>query len=515
MPGLYVYTLNVGCYTRFVREHKGLSRNVTKDPFKFVWQIRYITHSFVPHSSLSQCTNQRSMSVPNFLFIVTANYDDSPQDAIQQLQAGSTDAPADLAHIALAPACTQEQYDLITSAIYAVLDVSHLQMSKMGKSLPVQQALCLASLAPIIAKHYLCSEVYNTVQTLELHWAELHQWILYLKNDFVDQESADLPFRLLAKRCIVDFLGVCDDTFLRHMFDLIVASPGIIATLFSLWRLETQDARFSLPADPSSRPLFHIPATLDSWMCTFSQRERWDWSEILRPFGGDADALAITALDHLRQDVARIPINYDLLVWDIHLITTLSVNDAIRMPLLNHHSMTLVTNVVNSMVDRYATTDQHTIVAKCISYGYWYIRAYVESTEGLPWVAQTVEAGLLSAMLSTEPWIQHLNDQHSEDWEPLFLLLREIIPKYSVYSSVLKPMIKRLTAIDMGSLPEKLEEDGFLFQSWSIFETVVRRRVALYNSAVSNETHIESCQNAKVCLSRSFHLSVSSTRCVT
>lgn len=219
----------------------------------------------------------------------------------------------------------------------------------------------------------------------------------------------------------------------------------------------------------------------------------------MRPFGGEADALAATALYHLQQDFARTPINYDLIVWDIHLITALSVNDAIRIPLLNQQSMTILTSVINSMVDRYATTNRHTLVAKCLSYGYWYIRAYVESSDGLPWVTQIVEAGLLSAMLSTEPWIKHLGDQDSEDWEPLFLLLGQIIPKYSVYNSVLKPMIRRLTAIDACGLPGKLEKDGWLFQSWSLFENVVRSRAALYTTTLRNETHIESCQNTKVC----------------
>lgn len=448
-----------------------------------------------------------------FRFAVTlATTDPDEQDAIKQLQAGSTRAPAELTLIALSPTCTLEQYHSIASAICAVLDDAHLQTSKTDKSLPVQQALCLTNLASIIPGRYVCSGADSTLHTLAHHWVELHRWILYLKSDFVDQENVDLSFRLLAKRCIVEFLGICDDTFLHHMFDSVVESPGIVATLFSLWHLETLDKRFALSDDQSSHPMFHISATLDSWMCAFSQRERWDWSEILRPFGGETDTLAATALDHLRRDIARTPINYDLIVWDIHLITTLSVNDAIRIPLLNQHSMTILTGVINSMVDRYAATNRHTLIAKCISYGYWYIRAYVESTEGLPWVSQIVEAGLLSAMLSTEPWIKHLNGQDSEDWEPLFLLLGQIMPKYSIYSSVLKPMIRRLTAIDAGGLPGKLEKDGFLFQSWSAFENVVRSRAALYTTTLSNETHIESCQNVKVCLSRPFCVSLSSTR---
>lgn len=386
--------------------------------------------------------------------------------------------------------------------MYAVLDATHLQMSKLdlGGNLPVQQALCLASLASIMPQRFLRLGEHGIFQPLARHWIDLHQWILHLNIDFVNQESVDLSFRILAKRSIADFLAICNDTFLQHMFDSIVTSPGIVATLFSLWRLETLDKRFSLIGESPALPFFHISATLDGWMCEFSQQEKWDWSEILRPFGGEPEALAVTALEHLQQDVLRTPIDYDLIVWDIHLLTTLSVNSAIRVPLLNHHSMTIVTNVIISVVDRYAATNRHAIIAKCISYAYWYIRSYVETTDGLPWVTEIVEAGLLPAMLSSEPWMKHLNGQASEDWEPLFLLLGQIIPKYSVYNSLLKPTIKRLTAIDASGLPGNLEKNGFLFQAWSLFEHAVRGRAALYNMSLSNETHIESCQNIKVCL---------------
>lgn len=385
--------------------------------------------------------------------------------------------------------------------MYAVLDEAHLQSSKSGTVFPMQQALCLASLAPILVKGFVGSDTPNSNLTaLTSHWTTLHSWILYLKNDFVDQENVDLPSRLDAWRCIADFLGICDDFFLHDLFETIVSSPGIVATLFSLWRLETRDKRFALSNNPSTHPMFHLPAILDSWMCAFSHRESWDWSQILLPFGGEPDDLATTALEHLRQDVARTPINFDLIIWDIHIITTLSVNDTIRMPLLKQQSMTLLAGVINTMAHQYhATSDQLTLVAKCISYAYWYIRAYAESTEGLPWIIQLVEAGLLSAMLSTERWIKHLSGEDSEDWEPLFLLLGQILPKYSLYSSVLRPMVKQLTAIDAGDLPGKLDKNGALFQVWSTFERVVRDRAGLYKSGIKNETHIESCQNTKVC----------------
>ncbi|KAG9315729.1 hypothetical protein JVU11DRAFT_3376 [Chiua virens] len=435
-------------------------------------------------------------------------------DAIKQLQTGSVHAPADLALLALAPGCTMEQCQLIMSAFYDVLDDAHLQTSKTDKSLPFQQVACLTSMATIVVKRYACPEVQDTLLTLAHHWPAFHQWILYLKSDFVDQESVDLEFRLQARRAIVDFLGICDDSLPDDTFDIIVSSPGIIATLFSLWHLETQDKRFSVSgdSDPSYHPTFQIPATLDSWMCAFSHRETWHWPEFLRAFGGDAGALATTALDHLRQDIACEPTNYDLIIWDIHLMTTLSINDSIRIPFLTHQSLTTLSTVVNSLVGRYATTDQHSLVAKCISYGYWYIRAYAESTEGLPWIIQIVEADLLPTLLSTEPWIKHLGGQDHEDWEPLFLLLGQIIPKYSVYNSVLKPMIKQLAVIDASGLAGKLDKNGLLFQCWTVFETIVRNRATLYNSALGNETHIESCQNEKVCLLPLFSFTVSSTR---
>ncbi|KIJ17826.1 hypothetical protein PAXINDRAFT_167785 [Paxillus involutus ATCC 200175] len=424
---------------------------------------------------------------------------------IEELTSGSPDAVTTLTLIALKSGSTFTQFHSISSAVYGVLDPIHLQRAKKNNvhkdpnTYPLQQALGLRSLASILPE-WIARKAYaaRTLSGLSDRWSPIHDWIIYLKTEYIDQESIDIGFRIVAKRCIVDFLGICRADSLGEMFNAVVTSPGIIAALFALWRLECQDRRFSPCLDDElPPPIFNIPAILDSWMCTFAHHERWNWPEILRPFNGDGAALATTALDHLQHDIAQTSINYDRIIWDIHLMTTLSINDAIRIPLLNQRSMAILAGVITLMVDQHPTNKHRPLVAKCISYACWYIRAYMEATDGLPWVTQVVEAGILPAMLATEPWLKHLKDKNEEDWEPLFLLLGQMIPKYSIFRSALRPMIKSLRAIEATGLPAKLKTDGPLFKAWSMFEKVIRNRIGLFDRDEGNETHIESCQNAQ------------------
>ncbi|KAF9241141.1 hypothetical protein BU15DRAFT_61095 [Melanogaster broomeanus] len=371
------------------------------------------------------------------------------KEVIEELTNGSTEAVASLTLIAQKPGCTFSQFQLISSAVYGVLDATHLQQAKKisthkdTSTYPLQQAMCsavwhLSSQTGFLVRHMQPkhSAVYRP--------AGLH----FMIGSY--QESIDIGFRIVAKRCIVDFLGLCRSDTLGEAFNAVVTSPGIIATLFALWHLETQDRRFSPCLDDELPPsIFNTPAILDSWMCTFAHQERWNWPEILRPFNGQGAVIATTALDHLQHDVAQTSINYDRVIWDIHLMTTLSINDAIRIPFLNQRSMAIVAGVMTLMVKQSPVNKQRPLVAKCISYACWYIRAYLEATDGLPWVAQVVEA-------------------------------------------VIEGDRRRLPYLPDSRPTEQL------FKAWGMFEKVVRNRAGLLGWDEGNETHIESCQNAQV-----------------
>jgi hypothetical protein len=219
----------------------------------------------------------------------------------------------------------------------------------------------------------------------------------------------------------------------------------------------------------------------------------------MRSFNNDGARIAATALDHLEHDLAQQPIDYDLIIWDIHLLTSLSVNNTIRIPLLMQHSMQKTAGVIATMVSqRPHSTKQRHLVAKAISYSCWYIRAYVEDTDGLPWISEVLEAGLLPSLLAVEPWVRHLKDNNDEDWEPLWLLLSTIFPKYAIFRSVLKVMGRSIKALNAVKAVDRPKPDGPMHKYWTTLETLVMSRLNLLETDDVDEAHVDSCQSPKV-----------------
>lgn len=401
----------------------------------------------------------------------------------------------------------------ITIALYGVLDAVHLQQVKRGLiSQPVLQALALRSLAsfmPAWLTRSLCSA--RLLNTLSDRWPIIREWLFFFETDYVYKESVDVNMRVLAKRAIVDFLALSRHAKLEDLHSTIISSPGVTSMMFGLWHLETENRLFSnyvqdndIPGPP---PIFHISAVLDSCMCTFSQSENWNWLEIIRPFKNDMAKIAATALDHLEQDLTQNPIDYDLIIWDTHLITSLSINNSIRIPLLMQHSMQKVTGVITAMVSQRPHPSRCHLVAKAISYACWYLRAYVEDTDGTPWICEVVEAGLLPALLAVEPWLRHIEDDKQEDWEPLWLLLSDILPKYTVFRSVLKVMGRSVKAINTARMVDRLKTDGLLYKHWLVLEGLITFRLSLLEAGDVDEAHVDSCQSSKARNTQSFLLS--------
>ncbi|KIK47481.1 hypothetical protein CY34DRAFT_762921 [Suillus luteus UH-Slu-Lm8-n1] len=427
------------------------------------------------------------------------------KNILDDLDKGSFDSVASAALFALKDECSFHDVYQITIALYGIVDSVHLQRVKRGIiAEPSQQALALRALASFMP-FWLGRSVYaaRMINTLTSRWPIIREWLLFLGTEYVFKESVDRNMRILAKLAIVDFLGICRHDMLGDSLPVVLSSPGIVSLLFSLWDLETKDRHFSSCVHDDivlgPLPIIRTPAILDSWMCTFSETETWNWHEIMGPFNNDGAMIASTALDHLEHDLAQYPIDYDLLIWDIHLLTSLSVNSTIRIPLLMQHSMQKTAGVITTMVSQRAHCNkQRQLVAKTISFACWYIRAYVEDTDGLPWISEVLEAGLLPSLLAIEPWVRHLKDNNDEDWEPLWLLLSNIFPKYTIFRSVLKVMGRSIKAVNAAKAVDRPKPGGPMHKHWSTLEALVMTRLDLLETDDVDEAHVESCQSSQV-----------------
>ncbi|KAG1765298.1 hypothetical protein EV702DRAFT_1051055 [Suillus placidus] len=165
---------------------------------------------------------------------------------------------------------------------------------------------------------------------------------------------------------------------------------------------------------------------------------------------------------------------------------------------LMQHSMQKTAGIIATMVSqRPHSIKQRHLVAKAISYACWYIRAYVEDTDGLPWISEVLEAGLLPLLLAIEPWVRHLKDNNDEDWEPLWLLFSTIFPKYAIFRSVLKVMGRSIKALNAVKAVDRPKPGSTMHKHWSTLETLVMTRLNLLETDDANEAHVDSCQSSK------------------
>ncbi|KAI6114361.1 hypothetical protein F5141DRAFT_1062787 [Pisolithus sp. B1] len=388
--------------------------------------------------------------------------------------------------------CDFAQFKQITTAFYEVFGSVHLQRAKEENHKdhdvhPTLQVMTLRSLSCIVPEGALQeAQAKETCNALLNYWPSILEWIVYLKNDYVDRNCIDVAFRVRTKRSIVDFIGLIQHTDLRPIVPIIFQSPGALYTLLSLWRLEVEDHHFSCCSDSKDEvpPVYCTPGILDCWQANFVNTESWSWDDLVAPFDNDGASLASTALAHLRHDIAQVPMDYDRIICDIHLMTTFSIKESVLVSL------------IFSLVRSEHSSDAP-LVAKALSYACWYIRSYVEVGDGLTWITQVIKARLMEALLLVEPWINHLPDP--DDWEPLHQLYGEIVPKYSIHRPVLELLAKAHRDIEATGLPETLETHTLLWAAWGDFDGAVRSRLPLLTG---DDTFTYSCQNVKCGKSR-------------
>jgi len=404
--------------------------------------------------------------------------------------------------------CAYDQFRQIAAALYGILDEEHVDRAKENKANdpnanPLLQVLAFRSL-PCIIDPWIREEQQEdhrkqAIRDFTSHWLAIHRWILYLKQEYVDNNSVDIAFRIAAKRSLVNIIGLASHKSLDHYLPVIFNSPLIVHIVFSLWRLEVQDRRFSyivvLPAGIGLTDIHSTPAILDRWQASFMGTPSWNWDEIIRcTFDNDATIIASTAIAQLRHDVEKLFRDYDRIIPDIHLMTVFSLRNDIRMSMLRHGSLLAIVGLMLSLVLAQHSPDIHPLVSKVLCYACWYVRAYVEVSDGLPWIAQVLEAGILKAIVLIEPYIKHM--PHPDDWDPLHELFREVIPRYTVYRSILTLIVKYTKEIEEAGWAEKYEEHSPMWYSWGIYDDQVQWKAPLLK--VEGGMHIHTCQNSKV-----------------
>ncbi|KIM77085.1 hypothetical protein PILCRDRAFT_12271 [Piloderma croceum F 1598] len=225
--------------------------------------------------------------------------------------------------------------------------------------------------------------------------------------------------------------------------------------------------------------------------------------QFLAPMDGDMKSLASTALKHVHHAFYRKQPDWDCVIWNTHIMTVLSdFRDPIRHALLAQHSISFVTKMLLAITADAPSSATASLKAQAIQYGFWNLLLLIQSTDGVTWVIQALEAKLMFALIRCQPWLPHMTDDPAEFLNPF---LNRILANYSAYRSVLCVIEKYLTKIQQSGLAAGISRDTPLWNAWNAFVEIVESRIEILRSAPGGilRAH-ERCHNAMARVMASF-----------
>ena len=297
-----------------------------------------------------------------------------------------------------------------------------------------------------------------------------------------------------------DDASFCKDKWLLSVASLdaintlskkMVSTPGFNALVLEMWSAEVENPNHYQPWDDDNCGT--ISGFMDQVFIFFSvQKEKRNLQEFLlpAPIHGDAKNLVSTALKHLHHAFHRAVPNLHCLIWNTHIISALSgTYDPIRYAFLAQHSVSAVTKILVAMTAETPSPTTAPLKAQAITYAFWNVLMMIQSTDGVTWVIQALEAKLLFALVRCEPWLQYMDGDPAQF---LYPFLHKLLPNYMVYRSVLCVIEKSLAKIQQLGL-DGGKSRGYetpLWKAWEAFVQLAESRLEVLQTAPGRSTII-------------------------
>lgn len=323
------------------------------------------------------------------------------------------------------------------------------------------------------------------------HWGDIRRWILYIYDEIIQAESFAISTRRDCKTAIVTFLALTRDRMLCGWSKKVVADTKIMPLIFSLFNLETTDARFSSYTGQFNA--YRESVVLNScFLISHETKSPIDWEKALIPFDGRPDIASRIALMHLSQEMGRQDLDPECIAWDVHIVTALSFRDDMRLVLLSLGAIVKITEVIHLIVERSFDRANLTYAARCISNASLFLRTRMQENDGNPWMLEAIRSDLIKGLLKSERYIPFMDNDKARD--ALSDILHMIIPAYTVYRSLLLPIAKAVDEImDLG-IDKQLDKHGKLYAGWvCLQETTERRKLLNYDGP--EKVHVQTCHN--------------------
>ena len=382
--------------------------------------------------------------------------------------------------------------------MYDQLDVSRIPVGIVGEDFPAKDLeLVYASFVglgvtfPIWLNHNIWQKL---AKGLSAHWPDIRRWTLYLYRTVIVNECLDISIRYTCKTAVLEFLGLVRDRLLVSWSKTITTDREMMRMICDLWFIETRDPRFSSRTHKAN--VQRESAVFNS--CFLIAHEMGipiDWENLLGLFQGEPELIATVSLCHLDHEISHTnDLDLNCVAWDLHIVTVFGFHEEIRLALLRQGMIKAAAEILEYVVDRAWVGDKRVLAARCMINAIVILRTRIEDLDALPFLSQALERGLVQSLLKCNALLP-FTDQPQAHHQPVILL--EMLLGYTVYRSILNPIMHAVDSVIAQRLEDRLSMDGEIYKAWKKLKDTVQERRRLMRRDVAN-WHIQSCQNAEV-----------------
>jgi hypothetical protein len=129
-----------------------------------------------------------------------------------------------------------------------------------------------------------------------------------------------------------------------------------------------------------------------------------------------------------------------------------------------------------------------------------YLTNCLESTDGFTWVSQSIQAGLLTAFVDCSP---HYSKLDPDDCDMVLTIVRNILPKYLVYRSVIQVIDGTIRKLGDPPHHERIKA-SVAWDIWVDFHKLALERYMVTMQATAMKGKGATCDNVHVSLSPPF-----------
>jgi hypothetical protein len=417
------------------------------------------------------------------------------QNLVATTERGSIEGLRQL--VALVPKCTLPQIKCLLSIFsFRALEVTKLTDVQLTDSAALDRSILPLRGLVKIAIHFVEVFPQDYIDELTKFWPD-HIWpcVRFLGENVTRDNFDSRDGRNQVLTTIIDllfFFGIES-----WLLKVVSGTSGVVGLLIKIWTTQ--------PLDPGSHltsSVYDITPNkaLQVYMTEYgTENENLDWvSEVLGPMNGDAGRLALGGLCHLRvRDNLQNTTNIDYVTDSLRIIGVLSFHPPIRYALANNNSFRLVTGVLTSITSQPYLPSTARAVCSCIVECCTYLICWLETANGVSGIQQALEAGLLSALVKSDPWLSKFDAAHSTMHLPL---LANVLPKYLIYRSVVRRVTKSLRNISMLGDEQKMVQGTSYWSAWSQFKQTAAERSRIDKEMEIGNAGRMLCSNKKVCL---------------